>query len=356
MSARRAGSRRPWAWPLVPLYAAALALKDGLRRIGVLRTQRLTWPVVSVGSLSAGGAGKTPVVIALAELLRAQGWNVDVLSRGYGRSGRGVERVDPDAADAAKRFGDEPVLLTQRLRVPVWVGADRFAAGGAAEASGANADAHTFGCHPAAKRRDLLLLDDGFQHRRLARSVDIVLVTEEDLQDALLPAGNLREPLGALRRADFVVLREDERERIEPQVRGLMREGAVLWSIRRQISFPEVAPVLFSDVPTYGHIVFSAIARPLNFVQMLKEAGVHALETLTFPDHHAYTADDIGKLVEAAESAIGHDFVTTEKDAVKLTPAMRARLEAVGPLVVARLESLFVDEADVMRDLEARLS
>ena len=356
MSARRAGSRRPWAWPLVPLYAAALAVKDGLRRIGVLRTQRLTWPVVSVGSLSAGGAGKTPVVIALAELLRAQGWNVDVLSRGYGRSGSGVERVDPDAADAAKRFGDEPVLLTQRLRVPVWVGAERFAAGQAAEASGANADAHTFGCHPAAKPRDLLLLDDGFQHRRLARSVDIVLVTEEDLQDALLPAGNLREPLGALRRADFVVLREDERERIEPQVRGLMRKGAVLWSIRRQISFPEVAPVLFSDVPIYGHIVFSAIARPLNFVQMLKEAGVHALETLTFPDHHAYTADDIGKLVEAAESAIGHDFVTTEKDAVKLTPAMRARLEAVGPLVVARLESLFVDEADVMRDLEARLS
>ena len=141
MTALRVGAKRPWAWPLVPLYAAGLAVKDGLRAclgpqaLGVLRTRRLQWPVVSVGSLSAGGAGKTPVVIALAELLRECGWSVDVLSRGYGREGREVERVDPDADQAARRFGDEPVLLARRMGVAVWVGADRFRAGTTAEAS-----------------------------------------------------------------------------------------------------------------------------------------------------------------------------------------------------------------------------
>ena len=95
--------------------------------------------MISVGSLSAGGAGKTPVVIALAELLRERGWDVDVLSRGYGREGRGVERVDLDAADAARRFGDEPVVIAQRAGVPVWVGAERFAAGVAAESDEADA-------------------------------------------------------------------------------------------------------------------------------------------------------------------------------------------------------------------------
>jgi tetraacyldisaccharide 4'-kinase len=381
------------------LYAAGLAVKDGLRAAGILGTKKLQWPVVSVGSLSAGGAGKTPVVIALAELLRDRGWAVDVLSRGYGRAGRGVERVDPDAAEAGRRFGDEPVLIARRAGVPVWVGADRFAAGEAGEAervgaSGREADSSASlrndkqetlrndkqetlrndkqetlrndkqgvlrnEDQPALrneKQRHVHLLDDGFQHRRLARTLDVVLVTEEDLDDALLPAGNLREGLAALRRADVVVIREEERERVEPRVRELMREGAGTWSIRRQISFPEVAPVLFSDAPTYGHIVFSAIARPANFVHMLKEVGIYALETVTFPDHHAYTANDMRKLVETAELVCANGFVTTEKDVVKLSPEMRAQVEAVGPLVVARLESLFVDESEVVRELEARIS
>src|ERR1035437_2958552 len=113
MRALRNGTRRWWGWPLVPIYAAGVLVRDWMRRLGWLRVRLLQWPVVSVGSLSAGGAGKTPVVIALAELLRGQGWAVDVLSRGYGRAGRGVERVDPDAAEAGRRFGDEPVLIAR---------------------------------------------------------------------------------------------------------------------------------------------------------------------------------------------------------------------------------------------------
>ena len=125
--------------------------------------------------------------------------------------GRGVERVDPAVADAAARFGDEPVVIAQRTGVPVWVGAERFAAGTLAEAEGGERGVH--------------LLDDGFQHRGLARVMDVVLVTEEDLDDALLPAGNLREPLSALTRADVVVVREEERERVEPRIRRSRSRG-----------------------------------------------------------------------------------------------------------------------------------
>jgi tetraacyldisaccharide 4'-kinase len=322
------------------LYAAGLAVKDGLRAAGMLPTKKLKWPVVSVGSLSAGGAGKTPVVIALAELLRARGWDVDVLSRGYGRGGSGVEQVSPDGESAAKRFGDEPVLLAQRLGVPVWVGADRFAAGSAAEASGAATEVV----------RGVHLLDDGFQHRRLARALDVVLVTEEDFEDALLPAGNRRERLAALRRADVVVLREDERQRLEARVRVLMREGTAIWTVRRTIEFPDAFD------RKLGLVAFSAIARPENFIDTLRNAGGRVIESIAFPDHHSYTAEDMHRLTELLRVSAGNAFITTEKDAVKLTPELRAQLEATAPLLVARLQAAFPNPDDVVRELEARIS
>ena len=118
-------ARRPWALPLAPLYRAVLAIKN---RFGGT-PETLHWPVVSVGSISAGGAGKTPVVIALAKMLRARGWDVDVLSRGYGRSGRGVEWVAAMGERAAERYGDEPVVIARATGIPVWVSGKRFKAG-----------------------------------------------------------------------------------------------------------------------------------------------------------------------------------------------------------------------------------
>ena len=142
-----------------------------------------------MGNLSVGGAGKTPFFILLGQLLQARGIVFDVLSRGYGRASRGVAFVDPNGSPCD--FGDEPLLIARHLNVPVVVGEDRYAAGVAAE--------QKFG-------PQVHLLDDGFQHRALARDFDIVLVTGDDLHDKLLPAGRLREPLAALRRADAVVL------------------------------------------------------------------------------------------------------------------------------------------------------
>ena len=332
-------SRRPWAWPLVPLYAAALATKDALRRMGVLSTRKLSWPVVSVGSLSAGGAGKTPVVIALATMVREHGWAVDVLSRGYGREGRGIERVQIDATAAAKRFGDEPVLIAQRTSVPVWVGSDRFAAGQLAEKE--------------ISARGVHLLDDGFQHRQLVRSFDVVLVTAEDLHDKLLPEGNLREGLAALQRADAVVVRAEEVEDVAKQVWPLLREGAQMWTVQRKLRFP--AP-LFVFGAGLKPVAFCALARPEGFASMLTEAGCGIVETVAFRDHHAYTLADIDRVVEVAKGLSATGFVTTEKDAVKLTVAMRKKLESFGLLMVVALEAEFIEVEAVMRVLEARIS
>ena len=341
-------ARRPWARPLVPLYAAAIRLKDGLRRAGLARTHTLKWPVVSVGSLSAGGAGKTPVVIALAKLLRDGGWTVDVLSRGYGREGWGMERVEPELEYAARRFGDEPVLIAEQTGVPVWVGEDRYVAGRRAEKE---AGAVTRGVH---------LLDDGFQHRRLARSVDIVLVTSEDLEDSLLPAGNLREGLDALQRADVLVVRQNEVDAdidagvtsVNKRAWEMLRERGQMWIVRRKLVFPAPLRVFGAGLRP---VAFCAIARPEDFAAMLQNAGCGVVETVAFADHHRYVAADMERVIEVAKGLNGSGFMTTEKDAVKLTEAMRRRLEAHGPLMVVALEAEFADPAAVLRALEAKL-
>jgi tetraacyldisaccharide 4'-kinase len=332
----------------VPVYRAALAVKDALCGYSTA-PKRLAWPVVSVGSLSAGGAGKTPVVIALALLLKECGWGVDVLSRGYGRSGRVVELV---AGEDAERFGDEPVVIAKRAGVPVWVGAERFAAGAAAEARTLTQRAQRFNAEGAEKC--VHLLDDGFQHRQLARAMDVVLVTAEDMDDVLLPAGNLREPLTALGRADVVVVREEEivSEKFRAKVWGLMREGAQMWVARRKLVFPNLMKTLGAGLRP---VAFCAIARPENFAAMLLDAGCGVVETVAFADHHAYTKADVLRVIEVANGLNASGFVTTEKDAVKLTAELRGLLEAVGPLMVVALEVEFVDTEAVVAAIEARI-
>jgi tetraacyldisaccharide 4'-kinase len=341
-------TRRRWARALVPVYAAAIGMKDWLRRAGLLRTRTLQWPVISVGSLSAGGAGKTPVVIALAKLLRDGGWTVDVLSRGYGREGWGMEQVEPELDYAARRFGDEPVLIAQQTGVPVWVGADRYVAGRRAEES---AQGNVRGVH---------LLDDGFQHRQLARNVDIVLVTSEDLDDMLLPAGNLREGVSALQRADVLVVRAEEVgadidagiTSVNKRAWEMLRERGQMWIVRRKLLFPAPLRVFGAGLRP---VAFCAIARPEGFAVMLQEAGCGVVETVAFADHHRYTSTDMARVIEVAKGLNGSGFITTEKDAVKLTEAMRRRLEEHGPLMVVALEAEFADPSAVVVALEAKL-
>ncbi len=317
--------RRPWLLPLVPLYGAGLWVK---RQWFQADSRRLAWPVVSVGSLSAGGAGKTPVVLALAELLAQAGYGVDVLSRGYGRVSREAARVDPQGTAVA--FGDEPLLMA-RAGLSVWVGRDRFAAGCLAEGSMAG----------SAAEPKIHLLDDGLQHRRLARALDVVVLTAEDVDDRLLPAGNLREPLARLRMAGAVVLREEEAERLRPVVQRLAG-NVPAWVIRRRISLEKV------DGPV---VAFCGIARPDGFFAMVRAAGVEVAGTRAFRDHHRFTRTDVESLMVKARRCGAEGFVTTEKDAVRLPAATRALLQSIGPIAVTRLTATFLDEPAVLAQL-----
>lgn len=350
-------ARRPWALPLVPLYRAASAFDASLYSSGLRRTRKLHWPVISVGSLSAGGAGKTPVVIALANMLAERGYHVDILSRGYGRKGTGialVELANVSPEEAAAHFGDEPTLIAQRTSAPVWVGSDRFSSGWKAEKlwlDGQTAHSST-PLRNDNEKSGIHILDDGLQHRRLARDFNIILVTAEDLADTLLPAGNLREPLTALRRADAVVFREEEREDVEKQIRTLAGPSAPLWSMRRTLRFPQPLGVFSAGLRP---LAFCALARPEGFAASLQSSGCGVIDTVIFDDHHRYDADDLDQILKAARDLNATGFVTTEKDAVKLSPAHRAELESFGPLAVVALDADFLYKAPVMRTLEERL-
>jgi tetraacyldisaccharide 4'-kinase len=327
--------RRPWLLPLAPLYGAALAMKRLLFQLGWLRQSRLVNPVISVGSVSAGGAGKTPMVLLLARILRQRGYAVRILTRGYKRSSETTSRVEP--FDDAAWQGDEPVLLAQRSGVPVFVGADRYEAGVMAEQE------------EASDKLVVHLLDDGFQHRTLARDVDIVLLTQEDVEDTLLPAGNLREPLSAIADADVVVLREEEAASLRSVVAGLSGDKKIpaIWVIRRSLSLGEAGEVALPSKP----LAFCGIARPESFPKMLAAQGYEPMDTMIFPDHHAYDDGDVRLLIERAREVDANGFVTTEKDAVKLTPILQDHLAAVGPVVVARLSVELVDEQESLSQL-----
>jgi tetraacyldisaccharide 4'-kinase len=323
-------------WPLLPLAAlhgAALAWKDARYRSGANPVQRLAWPVVSIGNLSVGGAGKTPFTIMLARALAARGWSVDVLSRGYGRESSAVEPVDAAAENPARRYGDEPSLIARSAGVPVFVGSERAEAGRLAESTIAEGAQHVH------------LLDDGMQHRRLARAAEIVLLHRSDFSTALLPAGRLREPVTALSRADFVVLREEDAA-LEPRVRRFLRADAQIWQVRRELEVPALP----------GAIAFSAIAHPQEFVVQLRAQGATVAAAHHWRDHHRFTDADLKLLVRLLAIHGATCFITTEKDAVRLTDAQRARLEAAAPLLTAVLRVTLVESEQALQALETRLA
>ena len=298
--------------PLSTIYGQIVAARNRLYDRGVLRTQRLEGATVSIGNLSVGGSGKTPFVLLLGEQLKSRGIKFDVLSRGYGRKSRGVLPVDP--AGSPEAFGDEPLLIARRLEVPVIVGEDRFAAGRLAEAK--------FGAQ-------LHLLDDGFQHRRLARAFDIVLVTPQDANDRLLPAGRLREPLSSLRRADAVVLTSGA------SAEAFALDGTHTWRARRGIVPGNVPP---------RPVVFCGIARPQNFVLQLRAASIDPVAEAFYRDHHAYRENDIQELLRLKDQSEAGGFVTTEKDAINLG----GYLSALQPLSVVPVKMELVDAANAV--------
>ena len=269
------------------------------------RRRRLNHPVISVGNLSSGGSGKTPVVAALARLLRDRGERPAVLTRGYGRrqATEGVLVVSDGerVLEPVSRSGDEPQLLARALPgVPVLVSADRYLAGTFAE--------RQFGV-------TVSILDDGFQHVQLERDVDLLLVAPADLEDRVLPSGQLREPLDSAHCADALLVTGTEHD-----VSGV---AAALGHQRAFRTIPSYGSLsnggrVLSDPPN-RIVAFAGIARPERFFNALRLLGYEVVRELTFRDHHWYSARDLEAIQQAAREANASIIVTTEKDAVRCT-------------------------------------
>jgi tetraacyldisaccharide 4'-kinase len=270
--------------------------------------------VVCVGNLSVGGTGKTPTVLALAGAAVGAGLRAAVLLRGYGREGRGV-RVVSDGRHVQvgwREAGDEAVLLAQRLvGVPVVVGEDRLATG-----------------HLIVERFDpqVIFLDDGFQHRRLHRDADLVLLDSTDpFAGGLLPRGRLREPLSGLRRASAILLtRADQggdpeglRRRVAAVAPGCPVGRAVLRPLRLQdLAAGSHRPL--TELRGCRVLAVSGIGNPESFHRTLQDAGAILSGSLTYPDHHAFTEADRRRMGEVARRSGASWIATTEKDAVRL--------------------------------------
>ena len=304
--------------PVSAIFGAAVALRNTLYDRGVFKVRKLARPVVSIGNISVGGSGKTPFVIALGELLQQRGIDFDVLSRGYGRSSTEIAVVDPNGTP--EQFGDEPLLIARKLRVPVIVGANRYQAGLLAEKQFSS---------------KLHLLDDGFQHRRLHRDFDIVLLPAEDQRGTLLPMGRLREPLAALKRADAVVL---------PDLAEKPLHAKSVWRAHRQM-----------EITADGKLIaFCGIAHPQQFFDALKAAHQEIARTITFRDHHRYAQRDIDRLLDLKKQSSASGFVTTEKDAINLGP-LSAQVQALRTATLRiALDSPEQIMAELLKALEQR--
>ena len=268
--------------------------------------RRLDRPVISVGNLVVGGSGKTPVVAAIARMLIEMGERPAVLSRGYARRKKadGVVVVSDGerVLEPVERSGDEPLMLARALPgTPVLVSPDRYLAGRLAESR--------FGC-------TVHILDDGFQHLQLARTIDVLLISPGDLAERVLPSGRLRERLDAARGADAVLVfgTEDDAGRVSSAVN-------VPTAFRVEKRYGPLRPLGEGEAPAPAGarvLAVAGIARPERFFRALREQGWNVVAELAFPDHHWYTTKDLASINNAAQEVHARIVVTTEKDAVRV--------------------------------------
>lgn len=297
------------------IYGLAVRWRPGLYQWGVLRSFRPKVRTISVGNVTLGGSGKTPVVKYLAGWLRDKGWRVVVLSRGYRRRGKGVEVVS-DGKQVLVNWcwvGDEPFLLATNLPgVPVVVGADRWAA--------AKLATHLFA-------PQVFILDDGFQHLRLKRDLDIVVIDSIDPfgNGRLFPRGNLREPVESLRRAHLFWLTRVDQARnlngLREKLKMINPQAKVVESIHMPYSLREInGQIDLTPEALAGRkiVALSGIARPDSFEDTLLRLGASVMEAIRFPDHHRYSTKDLIEVFNLAKGLGAEMLVTTEKDFVRL--------------------------------------
>jgi tetraacyldisaccharide 4'-kinase len=328
---------RTLLWLLSCVYAVAVWCRNkyyDLRRAAVRRPE---CPVISVGNITVGGTGKTPMAAHVAHLLLGRGLRTAILLRGYKAADLQFDDDDLEAtASRWRSLSDEAMVLRRRCpRATILVDADRVKAARQASKRGIEA----------------IVLDDGFQHRRLGRDLDIVLVdaTSPFGYGHMLPRGFLREPVAGLRRADLIVVTHSDeidatkRTWLLGRLAQLAGEKPILQARHRTRGFMDIkgSYVQTNDASHMQAVVFAGIANFGAFVSGLKQLGVTILAAYRFPDHHAYRREELEGIVDAAAELEANVILTTEKDAVKLVgrwPDGNCRLLVLG------LEVEFVDD------------
>ena len=324
---------------LSSIFLKAVKLRHTAYRRRWLKTRRLNRPVISVGNLSVGGTGKTPMVILMARTLLAGGHRPCILTRGYRRrGGKGPIVLDPDAGLIfdPRKVGDEPAALARALpNVPVIVSADRFRAGNVGEQD---------------FRATVHLLDDGFQHLALHRDLDVVLLDVTRLSSDLtvLPAGRLREPFSALQRAHWVILTRTElgdASALQARVHTVNPLLRVFRSSSRFAGLVEARSRLAEPLENLLRRkvwAFCGIGNPAAFFDDLRIWGFQVAGEGVFPDHHVYGRHELDKISALSRSAGAEAILTTEKDLMNLPPDWDAPV----PLLACCIETLIEEKME----------
>lgn len=329
--------------PLVPLYFLGWRLRFSLYRRGIIPQRRLGTKVISVGNLTLGGSGKTPLVLYLTQGLQQRGYSPAVLSRGYGRKGRGPLLMEKTGELSPQDAGDEPYLLA-KYGIPVLVERDRFHSGTIAQLKGFSP----------------LILDDGYQYLGLYRDVDILIIDSSNPwgNGFLLPAGPLREPLSEARRAHIIILNRTDRADNLADLKRKLRsfgEDILLFEatylphfLHRLGEDEEIPPTELRGRRIY---VLSALGNPISFESSLKGLGASLVGKRRFLDHHLYSKGEVEKVGKRAERKGATLIVTTEKDEVKLTHLLPFNF----PVLSLRMRLTIGQEEDFWRSMDALL-
>lgn len=302
----------PVFFPLAWLYDGLTSIRNWFFDKGVFESTKFEIPVISVGNITAGGTGKTPFILFLLKKLKSDFGQICVVSRGYGRKTKGLQIVSDQQTVylQPQQAGDEPCLIARKFPgIPVIVSEDRKA--------GIEYAVSNFNC-------DLVLLDDAFQHRRVYRACDIVLINSSDdiEREKLLPVGNLRENIKNLRRADIIVLTKKDGAGPAGQIKFLsaFTNRTIFTSSfsAKCLVDKDLKPISNQDWSAQKFLGFAGIANPVNFQKSLTQFGIMPEQVLSFRDHESYDKNRV-KLILQKANAIGcRNLVTTEKDIVKL--------------------------------------
>ena len=302
--------------PLLPIYFVIVKLRNYFFDKNILKSQKVGAQIISVGNLTVGGSGKTPMVIYLSNLIKNEGGHVGVLSRGYGRKSRGYILVSHDGRilTTVEKCGDEMFHTVKETNLPAAVSENRV--------NGAIRLIKETGV-------DTIVLDDAFQHRWIYRDINILIFEQRFLLDtgffnqSLLPEGLMRESFDSIKRADLIIINRkfSEISNLPNKLNKFLSNVKVFTAYYETIGFVDIKKQIFYNIQDFEgqkSLVVSGIANPFSFINALKQTKVDTLKQIIFRDHKNYTLKEVQRIRKEFYDTNSHSVVTTEKDAVKL--------------------------------------